>query len=360
MRKKTGKRNLRRIDKNGGYNLMRETWRKILINLSLLISISVICLAIAEIVLRTIAPKYLDFQNAMDYSDLTVRALKPDIRNKLIHPANDEPVFHMTTNSLGLRADREISFQLPENTRRVLALGDSYTFGFGVEGDETYPAFLEKLLNTNPVGRYKFQVINAGFASGAATDSQYLYLREIGHKFSPEVVTLGFCLANDLIDIESNRWILDKNGDLNKIINPKDRFILAFFKKSALLAVLKHLSLHNKVERKNDEPLNLRTMEKVGFLLKKIKQLGKEQGFTFLLVIVPPPQFVLDENYKGQWNEIRKNLILFCKQNDISYVDPTSGLDKNSFFPGHVHFSKEGNQRVAEIIYNSLMRNGIH
>lgn len=338
---------------------MRGTFKKMLINLSLFIMISVICLAIAEITLRIIAPKYLDFQNAMEYSDLTVRALKPDLRNKLIHPANDEPVFHLTTNSLGLRSDYEITFQLPENTRRVLALGDSYTFGFGVEGNETYPFFLEKLLNANPGGRYKFQVINAGFASGSATDSQYLYLREIGYKFSPEVVTLGFCLANDLIDIESNNWILDKSGNLEKIINTRDRFIMAVLKKSALIAVLKHLSLHNKVEKKSVEPLNLRTMEKVSFLLKKIQQLGKEQRFTFLMVIVPPPQLVLNENYTGQWNEIRKNLISFCKQNNILYVDLTGELEKNSYFPGHVHFSKEGNQRVAEIIKNTLKKNSI-
>lgn len=101
-------------------------------------------------------------------------------------------------------------------------------------------------------------------------------------------------------------------------------------------------------------------MEKIGFLLKKIKQLGKEQGFTFLLVIVPPPQLVHDENYKGKWNELRKKVILFYKQNDILYVDLAGGLRRNSFIEGHVHFSKEGNKRAAEIIYDTIAQNIFH
>lgn len=333
---------------------------KFLVNLLLLTGVTVMGLAMAELAFRVIAPQYLDFQSVTDYSDLTVRTLKPGISNKLIHPANGEPAFHMTTNSLGLRSAHEVSFQLPGKTRRVLALGDSYTFGFGVEGDETYPAFLEKLLNSGPANQYTFQVINAGFADGTAPDSEYLYLRETGVKFSPSVVTLGFCVVNDLVDINRNMWLLDGNGRLNGIRNPNDRYIPYFFRRSALLAAVKAYFLPPKVEEKNDEPLDQKTLNKVNFLLSEIHRMGKEKGFTFLLVIIPPLQVALDRNYKGNWNEIRQRLILFCRENNILYLDLAGGLEEKSFFTGKVHFSKEGNKRVAEMIYNKLVSNGIY
>ena len=37
-----------------------------------------------------------------------------------------------------------ISYEKDEDTIRILVLGDSFTFGYGVNGDETYPKLLEE------------------------------------------------------------------------------------------------------------------------------------------------------------------------------------------------------------------------
>jgi len=77
-----------------------------------------------------------------------------------------------TTNSLGLRG-KEITLEKPSGYKRILVLGDSFTFGLYVSDEETYPAVLEKLLTGQG---HKVEVINAGYADGFETDDIYCWL----------------------------------------------------------------------------------------------------------------------------------------------------------------------------------------
>ena len=45
-----------------------------------------------------------------------------------------------------LRRDDEFEVEKPKDTFRVISVGDSFTFGWGVANDETYPQQLEELL----------------------------------------------------------------------------------------------------------------------------------------------------------------------------------------------------------------------
>ena len=62
-------------------------------------------------------------------------------------------------NSLGLR-DREPG-PADTGTSRILALGDSITFGWRVRLEDSYPKVIERLLNEAQAGR-RWEVINAG------------------------------------------------------------------------------------------------------------------------------------------------------------------------------------------------------
>ena len=90
------------------------------------------------------------------------------------------------TNSLGLRGDQVRD----DGSRRILAIGDSCTWGWHVAQDESYPAILQRLLDQELVaGRY--QVLNAG-APGSTSYQGLLYLRERGLALQPEIVIAGF------------------------------------------------------------------------------------------------------------------------------------------------------------------------
>jgi lysophospholipase L1-like esterase len=101
------------------------------------------------------------------------------------------------TNSLGLR-DEEFAAAKATGEFRVLALGDSMTYGQGVRLDLTWPQVLERSLNKE-LGR-PVEVINAGFAAGPGVSSPDGYDRwfaDNGILFAPDVVVVGICL-NDL------------------------------------------------------------------------------------------------------------------------------------------------------------------
>lgn len=65
----------------------------------------------------------------------------------------------ISINSMGFR-DREVGATAPPGVTRILAVGDSFTIGLGVEGHEAWPKVLERRLNEARPG--SFEVLNLG------------------------------------------------------------------------------------------------------------------------------------------------------------------------------------------------------
>lgn len=99
----------------------------------------------------------------------------------------------IVVNSRGLR-DREIPLAKAPDTRRILVLGDSFTYGSGVAGDETYPRRLESLLTNRG---WRVEVINAG-VSGYGTFHEEAFLQEEGWAYQPDLLILQVFPNNDL------------------------------------------------------------------------------------------------------------------------------------------------------------------
>lgn len=97
-------------------------------------------------------------------------------------------------NSHGLR-DKEYRLEKSENVYRILVLGDSWTFGTGVNLDDTYVKQLEKLLNTNDPSR-EYEVINCG-VGGYNTVREVVYFKDKNLlKFNPDLIIIGYNIHN--------------------------------------------------------------------------------------------------------------------------------------------------------------------
>jgi lysophospholipase L1-like esterase len=90
----------------------------------------------------------------------------------------------VSTNSRGARGTREYAIPKPPSVVRIVALGDSVTFGFGVPDEATWPAQLEAVLPG-------VEVVNLG-EPAYAHDQMYFALRDDGMAFEPDAVILGF------------------------------------------------------------------------------------------------------------------------------------------------------------------------
>lgn len=85
----------------------------------------------------------------------------------------------------------------PENTFRVLVLGDSVAFGYGVEESATFAKVMERELAAMATGR-RLEVLNLG-VSGYNPYTQAALLRDVGLAYEPDLVLVQFCI-NDLND----------------------------------------------------------------------------------------------------------------------------------------------------------------
>jgi lysophospholipase L1-like esterase len=101
-------------------------------------------------------------------------------------------------NSKGLRSP-EVPYEKPPGVYRILALGDSWTFGFRMNEPDAYPRQLERDLNEHAAARgdpRHFEVINAGVI-GYSTDQEAAYLRLEGWKYQPDLVLVNYYPVND-------------------------------------------------------------------------------------------------------------------------------------------------------------------
>jgi lysophospholipase L1-like esterase len=168
--------------------------KKIIFSMILFAFCGLIALLALELFVRLVRPQPLSppLYRVTDWGF----AIKPNLDN--VHVESDDGAdYKISTDSLGLRnTDNRATSPKPDNTRRVLILGDSYTFGVGVDQAETFPAVTEKLLNTS--GTLKYQIINAG-TPGWGTQNQLALWREKGKAMQPDTVVIAY-YQNDLDD----------------------------------------------------------------------------------------------------------------------------------------------------------------
>jgi lysophospholipase L1-like esterase len=101
----------------------------------------------------------------------------------------------VTTNALGLRGALPARPK-PPGVFRVLAIGDSTTFGWGVNDPETYPVLLEARLNAELGDGRRWEVVNGG-VSGYDMKRATRLLAYLAPRLEPDLVLVGL-FWNDL------------------------------------------------------------------------------------------------------------------------------------------------------------------
>jgi lysophospholipase L1-like esterase len=168
----------------------RPGLRGLLVNLALLVASTVFALLLCEVGLRLAGrgPLYVSPERGRfwKYDAVLGWAHQPG-QNSIF----ETPQFRTSVriNQEGLR-DPEHSYARPNNGQRILVIGDSFTWGYGVEEADRFSPQMQAALNV--------EVINAG-VSGYGTDQELLWLQNEGVKYDFDLVILQMA-GNDIGD----------------------------------------------------------------------------------------------------------------------------------------------------------------
>lgn len=286
----------------------------------------------------------------------------------------------VTTNSHGYRDD-EIPLKKPAGTYRILVLGDSVSFGHGVDGNETYAEQLEDLLTTH---EHPVDVINTG-VPGNSPFQEFVDL-DRGLAFEPDAVVYQFTL-NDIVE---PYWILKRLGGagidyhgvrevsyIDRLLTLhsraygflKEMFIRLRFgdptgENIADIAKQRELFSIASLSADPDAPRFQSAWDEAFHWIGKMASACRSRGIPFLIVAVP-----MDFQLAQRPDEVvQRRLESFASQHGIPYIDflrvlqekllsfPSGSAKKfwNLYFVDGAHPSMKGHHFIAETLLGQI------
>lgn len=310
------------------------------------------------------------------------------------------------TSSQGIRND-EVNIPKPKNTFRILAIGDSFTYGWGVDLDKTWIKLLEKKLQ---VKNKKVEIVNAGDPGIGLTRIRQV-CRAYESQFDPDVIFIdlfyddlyqaaaivqeaGFfqrLLENywpTLARIRSpiifdNAWVSVKRGETVKISDGWKAKVTDALKKNPRLLLIINPNLRNDFLKGRINPglifqaaadpyfwLYVLDNEKFNFALKstdeRLRILKERCGnnIPVVFIFVPSPELVSDYyhryktdlGYVMDQDLVKFNLDSYLKniieQKGFKYISVLGEMRKNGctdcYYKYDLHFTEKGNKQFAE------------
>jgi lysophospholipase L1-like esterase len=265
-------------------------------------------------------------------------------------------------NTLGLR-DAERTQRPAPGAIRILALGDSVTFGMGVPQEETYPRQTEILLSEQrgaPV-----EVLNMGMP-GYNTRHQLAQLRELGLALEPRTIVVGY-LYNDITPSSAQRQQGPKkaDGSLSRKVKTSVNAATLWLKKNSLffawltprlVLALRPLGLKGfgQVGEVKDRYVDSNPQwQRTRAALLEMKRLAGERGIELVVMIIPAMTKFTDATYPIR--EYHEVMAAFCRESGLRCLDLLPafwGLDGTEMWisPTDGHPNARGQRIIAETL----------
>lgn len=345
----------------------REYWFHRHPKLALSVSALVGCaslIILAELSARALFPNWAPTREERVkfwvYDELLGWAHTPNQRARFNHPDFSVEV---VTNSQGMR-DSEYTVERTGRSR-MLVLGDSFGWGFGVEHNERFSEILE---NTH----HDWEIINAS-VSGYGTDQEFLFLKEKGIALRPDVVLLLFYENDFDNNVHAEQcwyfkpyFVIERGQlQLRNVPVPKGtirqklhRFLAGRMYLGSRIHVAKRclLALFEPLVRRETgstekEPGDTRgTYDVTHYMMRGMNELCKTSGSLFVLVSVP-----MNTQKTAFLEEI-------AEEQKIPYL-PLDAQFKSTptcvTFPTDGHWNAAGHRSAAKAIDTFLWTSGL-
>lgn len=362
--------------------------QKIFAVLTVLISLS-ICFTIAEYFLgwqqHQIASSSKLDAGLMRYHPQLGWALVPFWQGRHYHYDFD---VRYSIDARGQRNGELTSTKKPTSLPTIALVGDSFTFGFGVEDNQTFHA----LLNKRDTHKH---YLNMGIP-GFSTDQQYLMIQQLDASSKADHYVLLFYLGNDLLDnalpfpLQAPRakpYFTAVEGQLKRQHNPvpnqakparlrsmtmnsvvfgkdlsyKNTLFDKLIASSNIMSRLFPSTVnHSKAEIDNILSRRLLEHEKLlHVLLSNIKSTAEKTGSSLTIALLPGQSYVVTpDSYSAYFQGyVKRSVSAMSAELGLSVIDVAGKLASRYertrlwFHPNEGHFTAEGHKQVAEILY---------
>lgn len=314
----------------------------------LIISIAISLLA-GEVFLRFYFDRYQDYDIEMWRYAVELKQPVDDNRSH-IHISESKEVLMgapVIINSKGLR-DKEYDYEKPEDVYRILVIGDSLTFGWGVKSEETFSKILEDRLNdqNNISQKYKkIEVINSGIGN-YNTKQELAFLENEGLRYSPDEVILAYFI-NDAENTqkETNNFLTRRSILYTYIKSVKNR--ISFVVDGEKRYNVYYSNLYN-----GDN------FTKYKGILESLDNRLRENNIRLTVVILP--EFHDFNNY--EFDNIHDKITDFFSEKERFVIDPLyifKGQDSRSFWVARddPHPNAMAHKLISNVIFEKIKVN---
>lgn len=300
-------------------------------------------------------------------------ALSPGFDGLFVRPEYQTPVH---VNRLGLRGPEPRPHG--PDTFRILALGDSFTWGYGVAEDDGWPRLLEALLRE----RYRerdVQVLNGG-VPGFGTDEELAFLASRGELLRPDLVITMFFAGNDFEDNRAHArdtheirhgMLYDKVGADRRLLAPwwvrlndwakaRSHFVSFVSERAGYLAM--RAGLFSALTRSSSEHFSAADAARATALLADIVRTSTALGARSLLVYAPEKTQVLSGATRPpRATAVVRQAATLAK---APWLDLTPALRaaaqrEETYYLMDGHWRAEGNAIVAKRLLERIMELGL-
>ncbi len=271
---------------------------------------------------------------------------------------------HFTTNSRGFRGREDFDKAIPPGKYRVVALGDSFTMGYGVGDEASYPSQMQAICPG-------LQSVNMG-QGGYGIDQDYLWYKRDGAKLDTNVLLLAV-IAHDFYRMAGdnfigygkpvlrvrNRALVIENVPVPETWNTRTamRRARAFLDSLAVVRTGHWLAGHASAppEEQFYGVVSEDVFAAAGLVLDELAHLSKSRGQHFVVAYLPIGYLMQKEPTRElAWLED------YARRNGASFINLvpefkrlTAGEFARMFRPDH-HYTEEGNRFVAAALLRQL------
>jgi lysophospholipase L1-like esterase len=354
---------------------------KKIVNIALMLFSIFICLFMAEVFLRLFAPQIVELRINYEWQTedkVLPYVPKPSYTGRMV--LKDQFDVGMNINSAGFRGKEDISLKKDLREKRIAFIGDSFTFGWGVEDEEVYPYLVGKGID-KAYPEEKITILNAAVYGYDIVQYMEVFGRILD--YSPDVIFLGFCLENDFnitplkteilpverIKIEKRDaayHIREFINHLHLVTMVRDRLYITFPK-------IRNLMLSLGINNKRDifleqyTPALKRSLSQTEMILVDMFETAKKRGIEFIVILIPLKEqiYCREEinNFEGyDIDSPNKVLGEILERNDIKYMDILPSMlsksiatDKRLYFDVDPHWTRYGHAVAAGVIIEEYM-----